>query len=111
MPGRATVLIAVLGALLGSCGGPGATNAKAEERFLDSVYSRAPDIGSYRTGPQLLSLGQAVCQDLESGASVQEVGDRVPLVEGNVLLPPADLGVVISAAVAVLCPRFRKLLS
>jgi hypothetical protein len=39
---------------------------------------------------------------------VQEVGDRVPLVEGNVALPPADLGVVISAAAGVLCPKYQQ---
>ena len=41
---------------------------------------------------------------------MQEVGDRVPLIEGNVSLPPGDLGVVISAAVSKLCPKFRSLL-
>jgi hypothetical protein len=58
----------------------------------------------------LISLGQAICSDLESGASVQELGDRLPLVEGNVTLPPGDLGIVISAAVDVMCPKFHKLL-
>ena len=77
---------------------------------LNLSHSNASDISSYRTGAQLVSLGQVVCDDLESGASVQEVGDRVPLIEGNVSLPPGDLGVVISAAVSEVCPRFRSLL-
>jgi hypothetical protein len=55
-------------------------------------------------------LGQAICGDLASGASVEELGDRLPLVEGNVTLPPGDLGVVIAAAVGVMCPKFKKLL-
>jgi hypothetical protein len=99
-----------LAALLAGCGGHATANPKADQAYLNSVYSNAPDISSYRTGKQLVSLGQVVCNDLESGASVQEVGDRVPLIEGNVLLPPSDLGVVISAAVSELCPQFRSLL-
>jgi hypothetical protein len=99
-----------LAGLLAGCGGHPTANPKADQAFLNSVYSNAPDISSYRTGPQLVSLGQVVCNDLESGASVQEVGDRVPLIEGNVMLPASDLGVVISAAVSELCPKFRTLL-
>ena len=93
---------------LAGCGAGPATGVKAEQRFLNSVYTQAPDISSYRTSSQLMSLGQAICQDLEAGASVTEVGDRVPLVEGNVALPPADLGVVISAAAGVLCPKYQQ---
>jgi hypothetical protein len=96
--------------LLAGCGGRVATSGPDQKAFLDSVYSQAPGIGSYRTGPQLVSLGQAICGDLESGASVEELGDRLPLVEGNVTLPPGDLGVVISAAVSVMCPKYDKLL-
>ena len=104
------VCASLAGALAG-CGGHASASPKATQAFLNSVYSNAPDISSYRSGTQLVSLGQVVCDDLESGASVQEVGDRVPLIEGNVLLPPGDLGVVISAAVTHICPRFRSLLN
>ena len=98
-------------AVLAGCGGSQPTaSPKEDQAFLNSVYSQAPDIGTYRSGSQLLSLGQAVCVDFESGASLEEVGDRVPIDEGNVALPPGDLGVVISAAVDQLCPRFHKLL-
>jgi Protein of unknown function (DUF732) len=100
----------VLAASLAACGAHATASPRAAQAFLNSVYSNAPDISSYRTGKQLVSLGQVVCNDLESGASVQEVGDRVPLIEGNVLLPPSDLGVVISAAVSQLCPQYRTLL-
>jgi hypothetical protein len=90
-------------------GGP-VLSVAAKQRFLDSVYGQAPDISSYRTGTQLISMGQAVCADLSSGASVQVVADRVPLVEGSNPLPPTYLGVVIYSAVRVFCPRFDKLL-
>lgn len=103
------VALAGAGLLLAGCGARAPTDVKAEQKFLNSVYSQAPDISSYRTSSQLLSLGQVICSDLEAGASVQEVGDRVPLVEGNVALPPADLGVVISSAASVLCPKYQKL--
>jgi Protein of unknown function (DUF732) len=106
----AAVLVCGLVAFLGGCGGHPTASPKATQAFLNSVYSNAPDISSYRSSRQLVSLGQVVCGDLESGASVQEVGDRIPLIEGNVSLPPGDLGVVISAAVGKLCPRFRSLL-
>jgi Protein of unknown function (DUF732) len=111
VPRRGLVAVILLAFVLAGCGaGRTAASPKADQAFLNSVYSEAPDIGSYRSGSQLVSLGQVVCGDLESGASVQEVGDRVPLVEGNVSLPPGDLGVVIAAAVNELCPRFHKLL-
>ena len=102
------VALAGLGLVLCSCGTGPAADIQAEQKFLNSVYTQAPDISSYRTSSQLLSLGQVICQDLEAGASVQEVGDRVPLVEGNVALPPADLGVVISAAAGALCPKYQQ---
>lgn len=105
------VAVAVLGLLAAGCGARAVANPQAEQKYLNYVYSQAPDISSYRTSPQLFSLGQAICDDLESGATVEEVGDRVPLVEGNVSMPPTDLGVVISSAVGVLCPKFHKLLS
>lgn len=106
----ATLASGSLACSLTACGGHAAANPKADQAFLNSVYSNAPDISSYRTGKQLVSLGQVICNDLESGASVEQVADRVPLVEGNVTLPAGDLGAVISGAVSELCPRFRSLL-
>jgi hypothetical protein len=110
---KAAAVVMVVGSVAGvlaGCGGHPAASPRATQAFLNSVYSNAPDISSYRSSRQLVSLGQVVCGDLESGASVQEVGDRVPLIEGSVSLPPGDLGVVISAAVSKLCPKFRSLL-
>ena len=108
---REAVAIAAAVALCCSCGGhPTARSHAADQKFLDSVYSQAPDVSSYRTSSQLVSLGQAICQDLNAGASLQTVGDRVPLVEGATQLPPSDLGVVIYASVDVFCPKYHKLL-
>lgn len=100
--------LALLAAACGA-GGP-VLSAAAKQRFLDSVYGQAPDISTYRTSTQLISMGQAVCADLSSGASVQVVADRVPLVEGGDPLPPTYLGVVIYSAVRDFCPKFDKLL-
>ena len=116
MASRAGVLAALslLGVLAAGCGSSAANpaaSARAKQKFLDSVYGQAPDVGTYRTSTQLVSMGQAVCTDLSSGASVQEVADRMPLVEGNNPLPATDLGVVIFSAVKVFCPKYDKLIS
>lgn len=107
---RIAVLV-LIGAVATGCGTHAAANSQADQKFVNSVYSQAPDIGGYRSAAQLVGMGQAVCSDLGSGASVQQLADRLPLVEGKDSLPPADLGVVITAAVNVLCPRFDKLLA
>lgn len=95
---------------LSGCGGAAPPDHQEAQRFLDTVYSQAPDISSYRTSPQLVSLGQAVCDDLRAGAAVQQLADRLGLMEGAVPLPPGDLGVVMSSAVGTLCPQYHKLL-
>lgn len=91
-----------------SCGASAPLSSEARQSFLNSVYSQVPGIGSYRTGAQLVTMGQAVCSDLEAGAGVQQVADRVKLIEGTVTLPTGDLGAVISAAVGSICPQFRQ---
>ena len=103
-------MVIALCLLVSACGGTGSATSQQDQAFLNEVDGQAPDISSYRTGSQLLSLGQAVCTDFESGASAQEVGDRIPLYEGSPLLPPADLGAVMSAAVDQLCPKYRSVL-
>jgi hypothetical protein len=108
---RRLAAIVMLGALISACGAASQSNPRLDSAFLDAVHNQAPDIGGYRSNAQLLSMGQAICADLGSGASVQEVGDRVPLVEGNVALSPEDLGEVITAAINELCPKYRHLLS
>jgi hypothetical protein len=99
-----------LAAAVAGCGAAPGLSGAARQSFLNAVYGQAPGIGSYRTGTQLVAMGQAVCTDFESGAGVQQVADRVPLVEGSAALPAADLGVVMSAAVGSICPQFRRLL-
>ncbi len=106
--GGCAVLLAGLG--LSACGGTAAPGHQQSQAFLNVVYSQAPDISTYRTGTQLISLGVAVCDDLRAGASVQQLADRLSLMEGSVALPPGDLGVVMSSAVATFCPQYRKLL-
>lgn len=100
----------LLAAACAGCGGGAGLSSSTRQSFLNTVYSQAPDISSYRTGSQLVSMAQAVCSDLEAGAGIQEVADRVPLSEGSVSLPADDLGVLMSAAVGSICPQFRDLL-
>jgi hypothetical protein len=101
--------MALAAAGMGGCAlrGGAAVSSGAEQQFVTQVHSQAPDIASYRTDIQLLRLGQTVCSDLEANASVAEVADRIPLVEGSNPLPPAELGAVIAAAVSSLCPQFH----
>ena len=111
---RAVLAVATLGMLAGGCGGAApnaAASVAAKQDFLNSVYGQAPDISSYRTATQLVNMGQAVCTDLSSGASIQEVADRLPLTEGTNPLTATDLGVVIFTAVKVFCPKYEKLIS
>jgi hypothetical protein len=103
--------VAAFGLVAAGCGANAAVSPSKRQKFLDSVYGQAPDISSYRTSSQLVRMAEAVCADLSSGASVQVVADRLPLVEGSVSLPPSDLGVVIYSAVQVLCPKFDRLLA
>lgn len=112
MRGNRTAIVAAsvlaFAAGFSACGAVALPSGPTAQSFLSYLYTQAPDIGSYRSSTQLLSLGQAVCDDLRSGASVQQLGDRLPLTEGSVALPPADLGLVISSAVVNLCPQFHK---
>ena len=116
MGSRAGVVtaLATLTLIAASCGSNparSAASAAEEQKFLNSVYGQVPDISSYRSGTQLVSMGQAVCTDLSSGAGVEEVADRLPLVEGTDPLPATDLGVVIFTAIRVFCPKYEKLIS
>jgi hypothetical protein len=80
----------------------------ADRDFLSSVHNAAPDIGAYRTDVQLTRLGHAACDGFRSGASFQQLADRLVLLEGNHPLPSADLGAVIDAAVTAYCPQYRS---
>jgi hypothetical protein len=106
----ATVALASLFVLcLGSCGSTHSqASAQATQDFLSAVHVAAPDVGAYRTDVQLTRLGHAACDGFRSGASYQQLADRLVLLEGSNPLPSADLGAVINSAVTSFCPQFHS---
>jgi len=107
---RARLLFAVLGMVsvpVAAAGcSSGVPNGAADKAFLGTVHVEAPDIGTYRSDVALVRLGHAACDGFRSGASYEELADRMSLEEGRHPLPSQDLGVVISAAAASYCPQF-----
>jgi hypothetical protein len=97
-------------ALAGCGGGSSAATGAANQSFLSEVHVAAPDIGSHRSDVQLERLGRAACDGFHSGASYEELADRLPLLEGSEPLPSADLGAVIDAAVDAYCPQYHSLI-
>ncbi len=96
---------------LTGCGGRSSPAANpANQVFLSQVHVAAPDINSYRSDVQLERLGHAACDGFHSGASYQELADRLPLLEGSHPLPSSDLGAVIDAAVGAYCPQYRSVI-
>ena len=94
---------------LGACGSANKqASDQADQDFLSSVHDAAPDVGAYRTDVQLARLGHAACDGFRSGASFQQLADRLVLLEGSNPLPPADLGAVIDSAVTAFCPQFHS---
>jgi hypothetical protein len=71
------------------------------------VHLADPNVTTYRSDVQLTRLGHAACDGFKSGASFQQLADRLVLLEGSNPLPPADLGAVIDAAVSSYCPEFH----
>ena len=67
-----------------------------------------PEINSYRTDVQLTRLAHAVCDGFSSGASYEQLADRLATEEGANPLPSQDLGDVIDSAVNALCPQYRS---
>ena len=84
----------------------GVPSGAADKAFLGTVHVEAPDIGTYRSDVALVRLGHAACDGFRSGASYEELADRMSLEEGRHPLPSQDLGVVISAAANSYCPQF-----
>jgi hypothetical protein len=104
--------VAVLFLLLAACSGQSSSSGTdANQTFLSEVHDQAPDVSEYRTDVQLVRLGHAACEGFSSGASYVQLADRLALQEGSDLLPPADLGAVISSAVREFCPRYDPLVS
>jgi hypothetical protein len=95
-------------ASLASCGsGSSATSDQANQGFLSTVHLADPNVTAYRSDVQLMRLGHAACDGFKSGASFQQLADRLVLLEGSNPLPSTDLGTVIDAAVSSYCPEFH----
>jgi hypothetical protein len=96
---------------LAGCGGRDSpVTLAANQAFLAQVHVAAPDIGNYRSDVQLERLGHAACDGFRSGASYEELADRLALLEGSHPLPAADLGAVIDAAVGAFCTQYRSMI-
>lgn len=103
----AAALSAVVGASAGFSCSSSTPNSAADQAFLGAVHVQAPDITTYRSDVALVRLGHAACDAFRSGASYQELADRMALLEGSNPLPSQDLGAVISAAAQSYCPQYR----
>jgi hypothetical protein len=99
--------VAASASLAGACGSGSSTNSAADQAFLQTLHLTDPQINTYRTDVQLTRLGHAVCDDFSSGASYQEVADRLSTLQGSSALPSPDLGSVIDSAVEAMCPQYR----
>lgn len=108
--GRGVAL--ALGLIVGTaaCGGSSLSPkaAAVQQSFLLTVHGSAPDIESYRNDVELTRLGKAACDDLRSGASYQQVADRLGTTTGANRLPAADLGAVITSATTTYCPELAN---
>jgi hypothetical protein len=104
-------VLALLAAATAACGGGSSASSSADASFLSALHLAAPDINSYRTDVQLVRLGNAACDGFRSGASYEQLADRLALEEGSNPLPSQDLGAVITSAVEGLCPQFRARVS
>jgi hypothetical protein len=97
-----------LAVLAGGCSRGAGGNSAADQAFVAAVHLGAPDISSFRRNTQLIRLGHAACDAFRSGASYQQIADRMGLLEGSNPLPSQDLGIVVSSAVDAYCPQFRS---
>jgi hypothetical protein len=104
----AAVAAVVALASLASCGSSSSAKSdQANQAFLSSVHLVDPNVTAYRSDVQLMRLGHAACDGFKSGASFEQLADRLVLLEGSNPLPSADLGAVIDAAVSAYCPEFH----
>lgn len=102
------LIVAVAAAIASAGCSAGAPDGPADKSFLSSVHLAAPDIGASRSDVALTRLGHAACDGFRSGASYQELADRMSLLEGSHPLPSQDLGAVISSALDNYCPQYRS---
>lgn len=110
MPAKAFVALTGCVAFLAACSG-GGTSSPADVAFLAEVHASAPDISSSRSDSALVGLGHAACDTFSSGASYEELADRLTLDQGAHALPSQDLGAVVTAAADNFCPRYRDRVS
>ena len=94
--------------LVAACGGSSGATSAADQSFVAAVHLAAPDIGSFRSDTQLIRLGHASCDAFRSGASYEQIADRMSLLEGQNPVPSQDLGAVVTGAVDAYCPQFRS---
>lgn len=76
-----------------------------EQNYLGYVHQAAPDIGSYKSDGQLLSLGRAACDGFRANGSTPQIAGVLENA-GRRKLPPSDVGAIISGAVNQLCPAY-----
>jgi Protein of unknown function (DUF732) len=109
---RLAVLAVCAGLFISACGRSAHVNQdEANSSFISAVHDAAPGIGTYRTDDQLISLGHAVCEGFQGGASYEQLADRLAQLQGSNTLPSQDLGAVIVASVDNFCPKYSAQVS
>jgi hypothetical protein len=104
----AVVVVSAWLVTVAGCGSGSGPPSAADRAFLSEVDGSAPGITALRSSRQLTGLGHAVCDGFKSGASYEELADRLALLPGSSALPAGDLGVVIMAAADNYCPQYRN---
>lgn len=94
------------GSVLGSGG-----SSHQNSQYLSRLRDTDPEITHYRSPSQLVALGHAACEEMQSGVSYLEVADRMAGEESPPTLPSQDLGAVISSAARVFCPKYSSQVS
>lgn len=106
---RLVLPLACIALFVSACGSSSHGNQdEANSSFISAVHDAAPDIGTYRTDDQLTSLGHAVCEGFQGGASYEQLADRLSQLQGSNTLPSQDLGAVIVASVDYFCPKYSS---
>ncbi len=109
---RLAVPVACIALCVSACGSSSHGNQdEANSSFISAVHDASPDISTYRTDDQLISLGHAVCEGFQGGASYQQLADRLAQLQGSNTLPSQDLGAVIVASVDNFCPKYSAQVS
>jgi hypothetical protein len=105
------ICLSLLGIFVGGCGKSNSGSSAADSQFVASIHLAAPDIGTYRSDTELIHMAHAACDGFKSGASYEQLADRLTLLEGRNPLPSQDLGALIDSSVNAYCPRFLSNIS